>query len=197
VIYFIIASWAVRGWGWLREEKLDRSCEQVDRGVRANIAAHLLMEFVTRTDDETRRVGEALGRRLGPGDLVSLRGPLGAGKTVLAQGIARGLGVTEVVNSPTFTLVQEYEGRQPVYHLDVYRLTGPEEGEDLALDEMLASGGVVMIEWPERIASLLPIDHLEIRLEPEVDRRRLIATSHGPHSEALLEALPLPDEGGA
>src|SRR5438876_7506419 len=113
------------------------------------------MEWVTGSDEETRAVGEALGRRLGPGDVVCLEGPLGAGKTTLAQGLARGLGVADVVNSPTFTLVQEYEGRRPVFHLDVYRLSGPEEAADLAIPEMIAAGGVLLIEWPERIASLL------------------------------------------
>src|SRR6266700_3811096 len=140
------------------------------------------MEWVTRTDEETRAVGEALGRHLEPGDVVCLAGPLGAGKTTLAQGIARGLGVDEIVNSPTFTLVQEYAGRLPVYHLDVYRLSSPEEAADVALDEMLAAGGVVMIEWPERIAPLLPADRLEIRLEPHGDARRLTASAHGPRA---------------
>ena len=147
------------------------------------------MEWVTRTDEETRAVGEALGRRLAPGDVVCLEGPLGAGKTTLAQGIARGLGVEEVVNSPTFTLVQEYAGRHPVYHLDVYRLSRPEEAADLAIEELRAAGGVLLIEWPERIASLLPADRLEIRLEPQGDVRRLTAVGHGPRSEALLAAL--------
>lgn len=147
------------------------------------------MEWLTRSDDETRAVGQALGQRLEPGDVVCLAGPLGAGKTTLAQGIARGLGVAEVVNSPTFTLVQEYAGRGPVYHLDVYRLRGPEEATDLALDELRAAGGVLMIEWPERLAPLLPADRLEIRLEPLRDARRLTAVAHGPRSAALLATL--------
>ena len=147
------------------------------------------MEWITRSDEETRAIGEALGRRLGPGDVVCLMGPLGAGKTTLAQGIARGLEVRDVVNSPTFTLVQEYAGRLPVYHLDVYRISGPEEAADLALEEMLAAGGVVMIEWPERIAPLLPADRLEIRLEPRGEARRLTAIGHGPRSAGLLVGL--------
>jgi tRNA threonylcarbamoyladenosine biosynthesis protein TsaE len=147
------------------------------------------MEWVTGSDEETRAVGEALGRRLGPGDVVCLEGPLGAGKTTLAQGLARGLGVADVVNSPTFTLVQEYEGCQPVFHLDVYRLSGPEEAADLAIPEMIAAGGVLMIEWPERIASLLPADRLEIRLAPDGDTRRIVAIAHGPRAAALLAGI--------
>jgi tRNA threonylcarbamoyladenosine biosynthesis protein TsaE len=134
-------------------------------------------------------MGAALGHCLSPGDVVCLTGPLGAGKTTLAQGIAHGLEVQDVVNSPTFTLVQEYAGRLPVYHLDVYRLSGPEEAADLALDEMLAAGGVVMIEWPERIAALLPADRLEVRLEPDNDVRRVTASAHGPRAAATLAAI--------
>jgi len=147
------------------------------------------MERITQSDEETRALGEALGRRLGPGQVVCLIGPLGAGKTTLAQGIARGLEVEDVVNSPTFTLVQEYAGRLPVYHLDVYRLSGPEEVGDLALDEMLGAGGVVIIEWPERIAAALPPDRLEVRLEPQGDARRVTTTAIGPRAADLLAAL--------
>jgi tRNA threonylcarbamoyladenosine biosynthesis protein TsaE len=116
-------------------------------------------------------------------------GALGAGKTTLAQGIACGLGVYEIVNSPTFTLVQEYAGRWPVYHLDVYRLSGPEEAVDLAIEELRGAGGVLLIEWPERIAPLLPADRLEIRLEPQGDARRLTAIGYGPRGQALAAAL--------
>jgi tRNA threonylcarbamoyladenosine biosynthesis protein TsaE len=147
------------------------------------------MEWVTQTEEETRAVGEALGQWLEPGDVVCLAGPLGAGKTTLAQGMARGLGVDEIVNSPTFTLVQEYAGRWPVYHLDVYRLSGPEEAVDLAIEELRGAGGVLLIEWPERIAPLLPADRLEIRLEPQGDARCLTAVALGPRGTALLAAL--------
>jgi tRNA threonylcarbamoyladenosine biosynthesis protein TsaE len=148
-----------------------------------------MAEWITGNEEETRAIGEALGRCFAPGDVLCLEGPLGAGKTTLAQGVAHGLGVEEVVNSPTFTLVQEYVGRLPVFHLDVYRLSEPEEALDLAIPEMIAAGGVLLIEWPERIAPLLPPDRLELRLQPEGVARRLTATSHGPRSEALLAAL--------
>lgn len=148
-----------------------------------------MTEWVTHSDDETRAIGEALGRHLQPGDVLYLEGPLGAGKTTFAQGVARGLGVEEVVNSPTFTLVQEYAGRFPVYHLDVYRLSGPEEARDLAIPEMLAAGGVLLIEWPERIEPLLAPDRLEVRLAVEGEARRLTVIGHGPRSDALLAQL--------
>jgi tRNA threonylcarbamoyladenosine biosynthesis protein TsaE len=145
---------------------------------------------VTKSDEETRAIGEVLGNALGPRDVVCLEGPLGAGKTTFAQGVARGLGVEEVVNSPTFTLVQEYAGRLPVFHLDVYRLSGPEEAIDLAIPEMIAAGGVLLIEWPERIEPLLPTDRLVIQIAAEGESRRLSAVAHGPRSVALLAALP-------
>jgi tRNA threonylcarbamoyladenosine biosynthesis protein TsaE len=147
------------------------------------------MERITQSDEETRAFGESLGRRLGPGQVVCLIGPLGAGKTTLAQGIARGLEVEDVVNSPTFTLVQEYAGRLRVYHLDVYRLSGPEEAADLALDEMLNAGGVVIIEWPERIAAVLPPERLEVRLEPQGEDHRVTASAVGPRAADLLASL--------
>ena len=134
-------------------------------------------------------MGEALGRQLGPGDVVSLVGPLGAGKTTLAQGIARGLGVEDVVNSPTFTLVQEYAGRLTVYHIDAYRLSGPEEAADLAIPEMIEAGGALLIEWPERIEPLLPADRLEIQLEPAGDDRRISVTDGGPRSREILAGM--------
>jgi tRNA threonylcarbamoyladenosine biosynthesis protein TsaE len=147
------------------------------------------MEWITHSDEETRAFGEALGRRLGAGQVVCLQGPLGAGKTTLAQGIARGLEVEDVVNSPTFTLVQEYAGRLPVYHLDVYRLSGPEEAADLALDEMLGAGGIVIIEWPERIAAVLPPDRLEVRLEPQGEARHIAVSAVGPRAAGLIDTL--------
>jgi tRNA threonylcarbamoyladenosine biosynthesis protein TsaE len=147
------------------------------------------MQRLTCSENETRAIGEALGRRLGPGDVVCLVGPLGAGKTTLAQGIARGLDVEDVVNSPTFTLVQEYAGRLTVYHIDAYRLSGPEEAADLAIPEMIEAGGVLLIEWPERIEPVLPTDRLEIQLEPAGDDRRITASEGGARSRTILEQI--------
>jgi tRNA threonylcarbamoyladenosine biosynthesis protein TsaE len=142
------------------------------------------MLVVTRGAEETRALGEALGERLRAGDVLCLSGQLGAGKTTLSQGIGQGLGVTEPVTSPTFALVHEYAGRVPVWHLDTYRVGGPDELIDLSWDDLLAGGGVVLVEWPERIADALPEERLdlelshgggdlrEIRLLPRGDRMR-------------------------
>ena len=123
--------------------------------------------FRTDSADETLRLGEALADRLGAGDCVALVGELGAGKTVLVRGIARGLGVpdTRVVSSPSYVLVQEYAGRVPIYHVDLYRLGAAEaDPAELGLDEMLADG-VVLIEWADRAAGRLPAPRWDLHIE--------------------------------
>lgn len=119
----------------------------------------------TRSVDETRALGAAVAALAQPGDVVVLAGDLGAGKTAFVQGFSRGLGITERVTSPTFTLVHVYEGgRLPVHHLDVYRLDQLSEATDLGLAEMLDGGGVVLVEWGDAIIPVLPHDLLEVRL---------------------------------
>ncbi len=114
----------------------------------------------------TDAAGRAIAAVLEPGDVVLLTGDLGAGKTALAKSIAAALGVTEPVVSPTFTIVREYEGRIPLVHVDVYRLDHPNDADDLALDELLDEGRIVLVEWGERISASLPADRLEISLDP-------------------------------
>lgn len=133
------------------------------------------LEVVTASPEQTRAVGEAMAGVLGSGDVVSLTGDLGAGKTTFVQGAARGLGVAESVLSPTFTLVREYRGVSPVYHLDVYRLDRLQDVLDLGFEELLDSGGVVFIEWGDAIEALLPDDYLQVEmtLSDEGDGRHL------------------------
>jgi tRNA threonylcarbamoyladenosine biosynthesis protein TsaE len=141
----------------------------------------------------TRAIGAALAGLLAPGDLVVLGGDLGAGKTELAKGVAAGLGVDEPVVSPTFTIVRTYEGRARLHHLDVYRLDRVQEALDLALDELLEDG-VVLVEWGAGIASILPADRIEVTLalgdpdEPD-DRRRLTVSVLGDRWAGLPAAL--------
>jgi tRNA threonylcarbamoyladenosine biosynthesis protein TsaE len=122
------------------------------------------LELATTSAQETRALGEAVAALLAPGDVVSLTGDLGAGKTTLIQGLAGGLGVREPVLSPTFTLVREYEGHLRVYHLDVYRLDRIQDVLDLGFEEMLDDGGVVLIEWGDAIEALMPEAYLQIEL---------------------------------
>jgi tRNA threonylcarbamoyladenosine biosynthesis protein TsaE len=147
----------------------------------------------THSAEETRKLGCRLGKELVPGDVLCLRGELGAGKTVLAQGVAAGIGVTEPVSSPTFNLLQEYAGRVRVYHLDAYRVANPDELIDLGFPELWDAGGILLIEWPERIAFALPDERLELHLaahasEPD-EHRCLTVTAYGARARALLPAL--------
>ena len=140
------------------------------------------IDLVSSSAEQTREIGARLGRRLRAGDLVLLHGDLGAGKTTLAQGIARGLGVEGYVQSPTFTLVNEHEGRTVdgrtarLYHLDLYRLAGEEDLESFGFDDYLAPADAVsLVEWPERAADRLPDTYLLVRLEPLAEgKRRLL-----------------------
>ena len=137
----------------------------------------------TTSVDETRDLAGALAPLARAGDVLVLAGDLGAGKTAFVQGFGRGLGVADRITSPTFTLVHVYEGgRLPVHHLDVYRLDQLSEALDLGLAEMLEDGGVVLIEWGDAIAPLLPHDYLEIRLTfgDRDDDRQLTVRPVGP-----------------
>jgi tRNA threonylcarbamoyladenosine biosynthesis protein TsaE len=144
----------------------------------------------THSAEETRRLGETIAQVLQPGDILWLRGELGAGKTTLAQGIARGLGVNEPVLSPTFTLIREHRGRLPFFHADAYRLDGAEQASDLGLQDYFARGGVFAIEWGEHIADALPEERLEILLEGGADEhRRVTLTAYGERYEQRLQRL--------
>lgn len=136
--------------------------------------------FESRSPDETRRIGEALGARLGPGDVVACIGELGAGKTCFLQGLARGLGVVEPVTSPTFVLLNHYRGRLPVYHLDAYRTESLTEILDLGIEEILGGGGVTVIEWAEKLLPLLPARTIVVRISGLGAEPR----------ETLVEGLP-------
>ena len=136
------------------------------------------------TPEDTRAIGRALASLLRAGDVVALGGELGAGKTTLVQGVAAALGVSEPVLSPTFTLVREYRGELPVYHLDVYRLSRLQDVLDLGFEEMTDAGGVTFVEWGDAIDALLPESHLEISLRTpeaiESEERCITVAAAGP-----------------
>jgi tRNA threonylcarbamoyladenosine biosynthesis protein TsaE len=152
------------------------------------------VELETLAADDTRALGEAIAQVLRDGDAAALTGDLGAGKTTFVQGIARGLGSPAHVASPTFTLVREYDGRLPIHHVDVYRLDRVQEVLDLALDEIAASGGVLLVEWGDAVEGLLPDDHLLVELTvvgefDEDDRRRILLRAVGPSWRSRWEQL--------
>ncbi|HEX9038115.1 MAG TPA: tRNA (adenosine(37)-N6)-threonylcarbamoyltransferase complex ATPase subunit type 1 TsaE [Ktedonobacterales bacterium] len=129
----------------------------------------------------TRQLGVMLGALLQPGDMLLLTGDLGSGKTTLTQGIGAGVGVRGVVNSPTFTILKEYEGRLPFYHFDLYRLESPDEVYALGFDEYFQAGGVSVVEWAERGES----DHLG-EASPWPDTAlRIVISADGPHARVL------------
>ena len=146
---------------------------------------------------ETERIGRRLSGGLSPGTIVLLRGEIGAGKTVLARGIARGLGVVRRVTSPTYTFIAEYpEAVPPLFHMDLYRLLDTGEGvTDLGFDDYLERGGVVVVEWPAAAEARLPADRLEVHLEHAGEsERRLAFRPFGAAAEAALQHLNLAPE---
>ncbi len=149
------------------------------------------IEILADSEDATNELGRHLAAVLEPGAVVALVGDLGAGKTRLVKSIAAGLGIpAEYVNSPTFTLVQEYPGQVPLRHCDTYRLRDPDEFLDLGLDELLAPDGIALIEWADRVMHLLPRDlvRIEIRIVSPTAREFAI-TATGKSSRAMLAKL--------
>ncbi len=150
-----------------------------------------MFSVITANPEQTWRIGEMLGGRLGAGDTVCLYGDLGAGKTSFSYGIALGLQVKEqYITSPTFTFVNEYEGRVPFYHIDLYRLKDPEELENIGFEEYIDSDGVTVIEWAERAEDELPSECLSVYLSYIDDHSREIGfLAEGERYEKLLDEL--------
>lgn len=153
--------------------------------------------LTTESPEATRAVGRALGRAAVPGTALALIGPLGAGKTQLAKGVAEGLEVGSVVNSPTFVLMNEHAGRLRLFHVDAYRLGDPDEAVAAGLLDDRQASGVVVIEWADRLDGLLPPERLEIEIEPAEDepmrrtlRWRAIGDSHEQLAAETLGGAP-------
>lgn len=129
------------------------------------------MVIETRSPEETFEAGRKLGEKALPGQVVTLMGDLGVGKTVFTQGLARGLEITEPVSSPTFTIVQVYEeGRLPFYHFDVYRIGDVEEMDEVGFDDYIMGDGVSLIEWADLIEEILPEKRTEVRIEKDLEQ---------------------------
>ncbi len=148
-----------------------------------------MVTFHTESAGETEKLGERIGSVLEPGIVVALTGDLGAGKTTLTKGIARGLAVSDLIHSPTFTLIHEHKGRLPVYHFDLYRLDSPEQLDDLGYEDYFYGDGVSIVEWSEKAQELLPPDHIELRITGDGDCRTFEIKATGAHSEQVLSKL--------
>jgi tRNA threonylcarbamoyladenosine biosynthesis protein TsaE len=148
------------------------------------------LDFISHSESQTRRLGARLAAFLNPGDVLALVGDLGSGKTRWVQGVCKGLGVVDMVTSPTFTLVNEYQGLYPVYHIDLYRLTDPSETATFGLEDYLYGSGITLIEWADRIKNLLPEEYLTVELHHlEETKRRVVLHPSGQRFFSLLEAF--------
>jgi len=152
-------------------------------------------QYLASNEQGTERLGSALAEKLCAGMVVALVGDLGAGKTRLVQSIAAAMGVPRVdVNSPTFVLIQEYEGRLPLFHIDTYRLRDTDEFLELGTDELIEDEGVCLIEWADRVIDVLPKDLLRIEIECTGETsRRFQLTGSGPRSNRLVCELKAAD----
>lgn len=157
------------------------------------------LQFISNNEADTVRLGEALASALQPGCVVALIGGLGAGKTRLVQAVAAALGVDrEDVTSPTFVLIQEYDGTLPIFHFDAYRLRDSDQFLELGADELMASTGICLIEWADRVEDVLPDDLLRIDIAIEGPARRLFHLSgSGPKSNAVVRQLAAADGGSS
>ena len=157
------------------------------------------LEFFSRSPQQTRRIGMRLGGSLMAGDVICLQGDLGAGKTTFVQGLAQGWGSIDAVSSPTFILVNEYRRANGglIFHLDAYRLESLPEAEELDLDSMLAEGALI-IEWPEKLGSLIPENRLWINLDHMAEEHRQMRfNAHGKRYDAMLDGIRQSVFGGA
>lgn len=144
--------------------------------------------FYTDTPEETEDFAKKIAQKLQPSDVILLEGDLGAGKTTFTKGLAKGLGIERVVKSPTFTIIKEYQGVLPLYHMDVYRLE--DSCEDLGFEEYFEGDGVTVVEWASRIRELLPKEYLEIQINHESElRRRIQLLPNSEHYNKLCKEL--------
>ncbi|HPM34171.1 MAG TPA: tRNA (adenosine(37)-N6)-threonylcarbamoyltransferase complex ATPase subunit type 1 TsaE [Spirochaetota bacterium] len=134
--------------------------------------------FISKNEDESRRIAFDLGKNAKPGEVYSVTGTLGAGKTLMAKEFARGLGISDDITSPTFTILEEYPGKIPFYHFDLYRIESPEEIELMGFEEYFYGNGVSWIEWAEKCGSLMPEKHISVTIEIISDEERRITLEY-------------------
>ena len=142
------------------------------------------MTFYTTSAEETIELGKNIGSLLKKGDIIAMQGTLAAGKTTITKGIAQSLGVKDEITSPTFCLISEYEGKMPLYHMDVYRLEGGEDFINLGVEDLMYGNGVSLIEWSEKVMDELPKKTIILKIEPiEGTTERNITLENWPYGE--------------
>ncbi len=141
------------------------------------------MKFITSSPEETVALGKKIGGMLKNGDVIAMQGTLAAGKTTITKGIATALGIEDTITSPTFCLISEYQGKMPLYHMDVYRLNGAEDFAELGTDDMIYGNGVSIIEWSEKIMTELPRKTILLKITPQEDGTRLIEIDNWQNGE--------------
>lgn len=141
------------------------------------------MKFITSSPEETVALGKKIGEMLKNGDVIAMQGTLAAGKTTITKGIAAALGIEDTITSPTFCLISEYQGKMPLYHMDVYRLNGAEDFAELGTDDMIYGNGVSIIEWSEKIMTELPRKTILLKITPQKDGTRLIEIDNWQNGE--------------
>lgn len=152
------------------------------------LVIYMQKEYLTNNQEETIELGKKIGNVLNVGDVVLLIGDLSAGKTTITKGVGVALGVKKIINSPTFTIVKQYQGKCPLYHLDLYRLDGL--NNDFDLEEYIETDGVCVIEWPHQIDEILPKEYLEIELKRiNENQRQIIVRGIGQRYEEVVKSL--------
>lgn len=145
-------------------------------------------KYISKNEMDTIELAENIESEKFPNMIICLDGELGSGKTIFTKGIAKAMGITETITSPTFTIIKEYNGELPLYHMDVYRLDGNTDG--VGIEEYFEKGGVVVIEWAATIKNILPSEYLHIKFKVvDENKRTLIITPHGTKYEELCEAV--------
>lgn len=144
-----------------------------------------MIKFVTNNTEETIELGKKIGNYLRKGDVIAMQGTLAAGKTTITKGIAQSLDISETITSPTFCLISEYEGKMPLYHMDVYRLDSEEDFANLGTEDMIYGNGVSIIEWSEKIMNELPKKTIILKIEPQEDGSRIITLDNWPYGEII------------
>jgi len=154
----------------------------------------MFVKFISHSAEETFALGQKIGSFLSPGDIIALDGDLGAGKTQIVKGIANALDIRDDVTSPTYTIINEYEGRIPLYHFDVYRLDDIQQLYDIGYEEYLFDDGITVIEWAIKIQQMLPPQYMHIKIFYRYfdNERTIEIVAHGEHYEDILEGLKNP-----